>query len=218
MSTFGEMVTYVSKRLIDPSNTAVSAEDIEQSINESIDYWKKRRFWFNEVNDTDVLTQHDPDIPVTDTFLVPAFEDDGFCIEYGGTRYPLVKVTQQAYDARYLSNGYGLPEIYTRSGDGTYQCYPIPDQAYVFRKHYLKDYEALDGDDDTNDFTNHASRLINLWTTANLITELRQDVEAGNYYREATQNEYRQIRVLNDKMNGTGKLTIYSQLNDGGFR
>lgn len=214
MATFAQMTAYISRRLIDPSNVAVSADDVKESINDAIRYWKYRRFWFNEVNDTATLTAQNPDFPVPSNYLVSAFDDDGFCIEYGGVRYPVGKVTQQVYDANYLVNGYGLPISYARSGSGTYQCFPVPDQNYTVRRHYIKDYDALVNDGDTNDFTTNAARLIEIWALGNLITEIRQDTDMGNYYREASQNEYRQLQVMNDKANGTGKLTLYSNLTE----
>lgn len=215
---FGDMTTYVAKRLIDPNNTAVDTSDIQQAINDSIAYWKFRRFWFNEVDDTAVCTAQSPLFPIPTDFLVNAFDDDGFCIEYGGVRYPLAKSTAQIYDALFLQYGYGLPRWYARDGNGNYICYPIPDQAYTVRRHYLKDYVALVNNTDANDFTNNASRLITLWALGNLINELRQDTSMGGYYQAQTQNEYRNLRVLTDKDNGQGKLTIFSQLNDRGFR
>ena len=218
MATFGAMVTYVSKRVIDPSNTAIAASDVQDAINDSIAYWKFRRFWFNEVADTATLTQQSAAFPYPSNFLMPATDDDGFNVEYGGVRYPLVKVTQQVYDSLYLANGYGLPRWYARIGNEEYQCYPIPNFAYTVNRHYLSDYPALVNPTDTNDFTNYASRLIELWALGNLVTELRQDSTMGDYYRAASQNEYRNLRVRTDKENGTGKLTIYSQLTGGGLR
>ncbi len=218
MSTFGEMTTYVAKRIIDPNGTAVDTSDVQQAINQSIEYWKFRRFWFNEVADQATLTARDPSFPYPTNFLVPATDDDGFYIEYGNVRYPLTKISQAIYDSLYLSNGFGLPRWYARIADTKYQCYFIPDQNYTVGRHYLKDYTALSADSDTNDFTNNASRLINLWALANLITELRQDTAMGDYYRTAAQNEYRNLRVMTDKSNAAGKLTIYSTLQGGGFR
>lgn len=218
MATFGDMTTYISKRLIDPTNTAVDVSDVQQAINDSIAYWKFRRFWFNEISDTAILTAQDASFPYPDEFLVPATDDDGFYIQYGNVRYPMVKTTMQVYDALYLSNGYGLPKWYARLGNQQYQCYPIPDQAYTVGRHYIKDYAALSTSGDANDFTTNAARLIELWALGNLVTELRQDANMGDYYRSASQNEYRNLRVLTDKMNGSGKLTIYSQLVGGGFR
>lgn len=212
MATFSEMVTNVSEVIIDPSNTAVSAVQVKKYINKSIDYWKKRRFWFNEVNDTDTLTAQSPDFPYPDDFLVPVIKDGGFVIEYGGVRWPLSKIDMPVYDALYLSNGYGLPRWYARNGDAEYQCYPIPDQAYTVRFHYLKEYEALSANDDTNDFTDHASDLIEMWSAYWIVSRLRQDMGDGDALKEQAMDQYRQLQVMTDKANSAGKLTLYSTL------
>lgn len=224
---FGQMMTYVSKRLIDPNNTAVSAADVKQGINEALAYWKFRRFWFNEVKDQTTILEHDSTVPVIgDGILVPSTDYDGFYIQYGGVRYPLVKISQQEYDNLFLTNGYGMPLWYSRIGSGEnadplvddqYQCYPIPDRDYDLGRHYLKDYDDLSDDADENDFTVNAPRLISLWAIANLASELRQDMQVdGEYYREACKDEYRQLRVLTNKKNATGHLTLYSGLNVSG--
>lgn len=218
MANFGAMTTYVQKRLIDPTGTAVDVSDVQGAINDAIAYWKFRRFWFNEVNDSATLTSQNASFPYPANFLVPALDDDGFNIQYGNVRYPLSKIDEGQYDSLYLSNGYGLPVWYARLGNSEYQCYPIPDQNYTVNRHYLSDYPALVNDSDTNDFTNFATRLIELWALANLITELRQDTAMGDYYRAATQDEYRNLRVLTNKKNAAGKLTTYSLLEGGGFR
>lgn len=90
--------------------------------------------------------------------------------------------------------------------------YPLPDRAYTVNVHYLKEYEPLVADSDTNDFTEKANRLILLWATANLTAEFRQDDKMETYFRGAAEDEYRQLRVMNDKMNGSGKLTLDSNL------
>ena len=212
------METYIAKRLIDPNGTAVSASDVQDAINDAIAYWKFRRFWFNEVSDTATLTAQSAAFPYPTNFLMPSTDDDGFNVQYGGVRYPLVKVTMQVYDSLYLANGYGLPRWYARIGNGEYQCYPIPNTTYTVDRHYLSDYPALVNAADTNDFTVNAARLIELWALGNLVTELRQDTTMGDYYRAASQNEYRNLRVRTDKENAAGKLTIYSNLTEGGLR
>lgn len=212
MATFGTIQTNVSKRLLDPSNTSVSQSDVAAAINDATRYWKFRRFWFNEVSDTATMTEHDPDFPYPDDFLVPAFGDDGFCIEYSGIRYPLQKVTSQVYDGMFLTNGYGMPQFYARQADNEYQAYPIPDRDYTVRRHYLKDYADLENTQDTNDFTTYAPRLLTLWSLANLFAEFRQDPEMETYYRKAAMDEYRQLQVMTDKANGTGRLVIHSRL------
>lgn len=211
MATFLDIKTAVSKRLLDPSNVAVSSEDVAQAINDAIAYWKFRRFWFNEVLDQVTLTIQDGTLPLTGEFLVSTMDDDGFNIEYSNMRYPLKKISQATYDGLFLNNGYGIPQYYARLGQ-TYQVYPLPDRAYTVNRHYLKDYASLVDDADTNDFTDNASRLITLWACANLSAELRQDDKMETYYRGASADEYRNLRVMSDKSNGSGKLTLHSNL------
>lgn len=213
MSTFGSMQSYVSKRLIDPNGTAVDSSDVSSAINEAIGYWKLRRFWFNEISGTGTLTALSAEFPYPADFLMPSTDDDGFYVEYGNIRYPLIKISQQSYDSLFLATGYGLPRWFARMADDAYRCYPIPNINYTVGFHYLKEYADLVNDSDTNDFTNNASRLINLWALANLVTELRQDATMGDYYRAAAQNEYRNLRLRTDKQNAAGKLTIYSHFN-----
>lgn len=216
---FGQLTTYVSKRLIDPNNTAVAVSDVQQAINQSIDYWKFRRFWFNEAAETVTLVAMNPTIPLPANILCPSIQDDGFNILYGGVKYPLVKVDIPTMDSLYLSNGYGLPRWYARMANLEYQVYPIPDQNYVTDLYQLNDYPDLVSNSDTNDFTENADRLVPLWALANLVSELRQDTPGtGDYYRQAAQDEYRNLRVLTNKKNASGKLQVYSQLNNRGFR
>ena len=212
MATFGEIQSSVSKRLLDPDNIAIPSSDVADGINDAIRYWKYRRFWFNEVSDTATILEQDPVLPYPSDFLVPVQDDDGFNIQYSSMRYPLTKITQQVYDGLFLSNGYGIPQFYAKIGNQGYRCYPIPDRDYTVGRHYLKDYVALTQSADENDFTTYASRLVLLWTCANMSAEFRQDDKMESYYRSAAEDEYRQLTVMTDKVNGPGKLTINSVL------
>lgn len=212
MATFAQMKTYISKRLIDVNNTAVSVSDVGDAINDAINYWKFRRFWFNDISDLATLTMQDPSFPYPDDFLVPSKDDDGFNIQYSNMRYPLIKITGTQYDEMFLNNGYGIPRFYARIGSDEYQCYPLPDRDYTVARHYLRDYVPLVADGDTNDFTVNADRLIELWSLANLNAELRQDDTMEAYFRSAAADNYKNLQVLTGKKNGTGKLTITSTL------
>ncbi len=211
MATFGDMQTSVSKRLLDANNTAVSVSDVAASINDSVRYWKFRRFWFNQIVDSSFMIENIAVIPLPSDFLVPFEDDDGFQIEYGNTRYPLAKLTTQEYDGLWVANGNGLPRWYARVGQD-YVTWPIPDRNYVIRRNYLKEYVDLVEANDENDFSVYASRLIILWSCANLIAEFRQDDKMETYFRGAANDEYRQLRVMTDKANGSGKLSRSSTL------
>ena len=211
MATFGALQTAVSKRLLDASNTAVSASDVAAAINESIAYWKFRRFWFNEIQDSVTLTAQDAVIPYTGDILVFNSENGSVNIEYSNMRYQLTKINQQDYNNLWLGNGYGIPQYYARVGQD-YVMYPLPDIAYTLNRTYLKEYAALVNAGDTNDFTNFAERLIRLWTAADLIAEFRQDEKMESYFRNSANDAYRQLCVMSDKSDGSGSLSLNSSL------
>lgn len=205
------MQQYVSDRLLDPNQTAVSPAQVAAALNDSLRYWKYQRFWFNTAEVDRTLTQGDPLIPLPDDFMVELPMNDGFVIAYGSMRWPLMKVNPREYDNLYLTAGNGLPYVYTvRAGD--YFCYYIPDQNYTVRIYYLKEYEDLVENTDTNDFTVNAARLLELWTLANLSAELRQDDKMETYYRNAAQDEFKNLGVFNAKVNAPGRLTLHSYL------
>lgn len=211
MSTFGQMKTWVSKRLLDPSYTSVSSDDVGDMINQAIVFWKKRRFWFNELNDTTTLTAQNPDVPLPDDWLMPSI-DDAFVIEYSGIRYPLKKVSESQYNAMYLSNGIGQPWWYSRQGTSGFKVYPIPDRNYTLRRFYLKQYDALVNDDDTNDFITEAEDLIKYTAAAYGQRDFRQDSNMYTAFWDQAKAEYQNLLLQTRKDNATGALTITSML------
>lgn len=195
----------MSKRLLDPDNTAVSLPDVASAINDAVRYWKYKRLWFNEGYSSTVAVLHDPIIPLPSDFLVPSTDNDGFNIQYSAMRYPLKKITQSQYDSIYLTNGFGLPRMYARVGSD-YVMYPKPDRTYDVNCHYLKNYAPLVNAGDTNDFTDNADRLLTLWACANLIAEFRQDEKMETYFRKASMDEYNELQLMTRKSNASGTL------------
>lgn len=211
MATFGEMKTWVSKRLQDPNNTAVSLSDVGDLINQALKYWKNVRFFFNEQTDTTTLLQNDPSIPLPDNWLVPSI-DDAFVIEYSGIRYPLKKVSESQYNAMYLSNGIGQPWWYAKLANSGYQCYPIPDRDYTLHRFLLSNYDDFVNDDDENDFSVEAEFLLKYSAAAYGSRDFRQDREMYDAFWAQALSEEENLLVTTRKDNATGSLTITSML------
>lgn len=211
MATFAQMKQFVSKRLQDPNNTAVSSDDVGEMINQAVDYWKNTRFYFNEVVDTTTLTEGDNSIPLPDNWLCPSI-DPAFVIEYSGIRYPLAKVSETSYDASYLTNGTGQPFLFARQATDEYVCYPIPDRDYDLRRYYLKDYDDLSADDDTSDWTTDARNLIQYTAVAYGSRDLRQDTAMYQSFWDQAQMELKSLLQTTRKDNATGRLSVYSAL------
>lgn len=211
MATFGQMQTWVSKRLQDPNNTAVSASDVGELLNEALAYWKNTRFWFNEVTDLTVLTQGDPAIPLPADWLCPSI-DNAFVIEYSGIRYPLAKLSEVLYQAGYLSNGIGQPFYFARQADTEYQVYPIPDRNYDLRRFYLRDYAPFVDPNDTNVFSEKATNLLQYTAAAWGSRDFRQDIAMHDVFWTQAERELKSLLVTTRKDNATGSLTLTSFL------
>lgn len=211
MATFEDIQDRMASRLKDESNTSVRQSELQDAINDAVRYWKKKIFWFNTDTFTDTLTAQDGEIPLPSDFLIPVRADDAFWISYSSIRYPLTKVSEEQYNSMYLANGFGLPRVYTQI-DGIYQSYPLPDQDYTISGHYLKDYDDLVNDNDTNDFTVYADRLIMLWALANCFAEYRQDDKLETYYRAAALDEEKSLRAFTNRKRSSGRLQTGSYL------
>ncbi len=211
MTTFAQMKAFVSKRLQDPNNTAVSSADVGDLINQAQSYWKNVRFWFNEITDTTTLAQSNPAVPLPADWLVPSI-DDCFVIEYSGIRYPLKKVSESQYNAMYLSNGIGQPWWYSKQASDNYQVYPIPDRDYTLRRFYLRDYADFSADGDENDFSDNAAFLLQYTAAAYGSRDFRQDMVMYKAFMERALDEEQNLLVTTRKDNATGSLTITSML------
>lgn len=212
MATFAQMKTWVSKRLQDPNNTAVSSDDVGDLINQALSYWKNVRFNFNEATDTTTLTQSNASIPLPDDWLCPALDQGNFVIEYSGIRYPLYKVSEQIYNSQYLSNGIGQPFNYAKIASDQYQCYPIPDRDYTLRRFWLRDYDDFADDSDTNAFSEEGQFLLQYTAAAYGSRDFRQDMTMYQAFMARALDEEENLLVTTRKDNATGALTISSTL------
>ncbi len=211
MATFAQMRTWVSKRLQDPNNTAVSSDDVGDLINQAQNYWKNVRFNFNERVVVDVLTESDPTIPLPVDWLVPA-TDDAFVIDYSGIRYVLKKLVEPMYNAIYLSNGIGQPWWYSKQADEGYLVYPNPDRNYDIRMFYLKNYDDFSADGDTNDFSTYGVNLLQYTAAAYGMRDFRQDLNMYQAFMDRALDEEQNLLVTTRKENATGSLVTYSTL------
>ena len=230
MPTFGALQTKISKKLIDASQTAVSASDVGDAINDAINYWKFRRFWFNERQVTLTMDINDPFIfmygqsnvnypsaPTLPQLFLYEFPDDGFVIYYNQLRYTMAKRHPKTFDDQAIGgntgpagvpsgSGLGLPYMYTFRNQ-TYEFYFYPNIAYSMVVNYITDYVDLANPTDTNDFTDYADRLILYEALSHLYGENRQDQSMEGSFFSKADREYQNIKKRGFQMQGTGQLT-----------
>ena len=207
MATFAELRTRVSRKLIDPSNTAVSVANVGDAINDAIRFWRYKHFWFNEATATTTLVVGNPVIPNFPTDFLFEDEDNGFVIPYQQISYTLKKKHPKEYDLESIQNAKGIPYIYTWR-NGVYSVYFNPNIAYTLNIYYIKNYIDLSADADNNDFTNYADQLIVYEALSRLTGEERQDMDTGNSYSAKANREFTNLKQRSAKQAATGRLSI----------
>jgi len=213
MPTFVELRKLVSRRIQDPNNTAVSVEDVGDTINASIRYWKQKNFWFNEIDEQVTVVANNPVLPSATVPVLYLFKDDGLTLYDQSYRYVLRHISPSEYD-RVDIGGIGRPSYYTYRA-GAYYLYFYPMQSYPVRIHGIRDYVDLADDDDTNDFTNLADRLIMYDAMSRIYAEFRQDTESAAIFSAAADVEYNNLKSRTDENVTTGRMTVENSF--GGY-
>ena len=206
MPTFVELRKMVSRRIGDPQNTAVSVADVGDTINASIRFYKQKRFWFNYVSDTFTVLPNDPLVP---SFTIPLLyldKDDGLTLIDQSYRYPLMKMNPLEFDNADIGQ-IGRPWGYVYRNK-QYTLYYTPEQAYQVYAHGVRDYDDLDDDDDTNDFTVQADRLIMFDAMSRIYAEFRQDNESAALFSQAADAEYSNLQSRTNENLTTGRMTV----------
>lgn len=207
MATFGELQTKVSTRLKDPNNVDVSASDVATVINDAIEHWSKRRFWFNEFEETVTLTVDDPALILTTYTPLYLFKKDGVVISYSNARWPLKKISGAEYDLM-NTEGRGMPFAWTERDNG-FEVYWYPDVAYsaiVRGVQYVAPFELAGQQNDSNIFTINAPNLIVYEALSRLYGEFRQDPKMEEYYSNRTFNEEKVLKRQTRRDKATGRI------------
>lgn len=207
MPTFAQIRSKVSKKLIDPNNTAISVADVGDAINDAIRYWKHKPFWFNQATGSVALMAGGTGgLSLPSDFLYENSEN-GFVIYDNGVTTSLVKRTNYDFDVDAATGGQGTPYIYTYRHGG-YELYYIPDQAYTLVVYYTRDYADLSADGDANDFTNYADQLVMYEALGRLSGEDRQDLDMNNTYMAKADREYRTLLARTTEQAATGSMSF----------
>lgn len=197
-------------RLQDASFRSISSSNVDDVINQALKYYKFRRFWFNDTEVDITLTVSDRVVPDIPDDLLQELPEGGLSIFYGNIYYPLEKRSSQLFDNDDVS-ATGLPYMYTYRNQG-YEVYFLPNIAYTLKLRYLKDYDDLASDGDTNDFLTHADMMIYYNALSRIYGEFKQDAKMEAYYTSRASDEEINVSRRTSALAGTGTLTIHSNL------
>jgi len=200
MPNFGELKAEIAQKMTRNDLTS----EIGTALNRTLEFEQNTHYWFNERTATIPLTQGSPLISgIPSDFLLEVY-DSGLVINYSNMRYVLKKVDTGTYD-RLNVQGSGLPYAYTYRADNFY-VYFYPDQAYNLELLYLKKYDQLVNDSDSNDFTNYATRLLVAQTLADLYIDQRESQELYGAYQLIAEQERSRLQQKNASKIATGHL------------
>lgn len=210
MATLAEIRNKIAERLQDPSFTSVSSASVDAVINDAIRYYKYHTFWFNEAATVITLNQGNPVIPsIPDDFLME-LSAGGLTIHFSNLFYPIRKVSSDVYDGMNVQ-AIGIPYVYTFRAQ-QFEVYFYPNIAYSLTLRYIRDYDDLVNDGDTNDFTTYADRMIIYNSLSRIYAEYKQDSNMEQYFTARANDEETNLKRRSDSLTGSGALTLNSYL------
>lgn len=206
-----DMRTKLSKLIKDPSYTAISSDLIDGAINQALRYYKQKRFWFNESEDTAVTisawSSGKATISDMPTDILYPLERGGIVLDYSDQRYEVCRIRPEDYDAM-NNETTDRPRYYTFRANA-YEVYPYPDQAYTAIVRYIKDYSALSDSNTTNDFVTYAEDLLVYDAASRLVAEYSEDTKMETYFTARAKEEYRILLSRTNKNISTGSIAVY---------
>jgi hypothetical protein len=158
MPTFGELKSRIADEFV---NESVTTAQIENAIKDAIQYYERRRFYFNEtlvntafttVAGSENYAESDATTAAPETIVVTVTDSAGLKQRLTAWSYEQIEDMQDGSVT-------GLPEAFAIYRQQI-RLYPIPDAAYAVNVSYVKRFTALSGEDDTNVWTTDAAGLI----------------------------------------------------------
>lgn len=206
MTTLSGLRTLISTKLADGNLVDPTATQIDAQINSTIDYYETDAFWFSEEIATINTIAGDRILSGIPDDFKQEILPNGLTVVDSQVPYPLKKLTPLQYESVFIENATGLPRAYTYR-KGRFELWYTPDKVYQMKLFYRKKYADLVDDNDTNDFTENASRLIEYKTLADLLRDYRSDTERALLYDRRVEAEYNKIKKETNNRTVTGYLT-----------
>jgi len=212
MATFLELKNSLIARVRKAANDDVIAA-IPSEINRVIDFYSKKRFWFNTAYTSATVSSAATTITLPSNYLVEV-EPSGFVLEDTNYSRVLVKVDPAIFDLDKQGIVSGRPNKYCLKADNLVYISPVPNKTYTIKISYLKTYAALVNDADNNDFTNNAEYLIKIKALSNLYNEFRIDNDLAVLFNQNADLEFKNLMEFTNKKIGTSYIVSPEDYNN----
>lgn len=185
--TFGTLKARVASEMKRGELTA-SATAVASAIITSIDYFKRRRFPWNEFAVTNAGVSQPDVVDVTLSTSYRVITIDSLKIRIGTRDYPLEPDIFRRIDRVDSGQWAGYPEVYSFHHDRI-RLYPIPNASYTVAVAGIWDLSDISADASasaTNGWTGQGENMIRLRAKGNLFRdELREFAVAREFFSEA---------------------------------
>jgi phage regulator Rha-like protein len=210
MANLQQIRDRVDRKSQDPNSTSRSAATVTEEINRAVRYYSNYRFWFNEALETITLVADQQLIPNIPSDISTELQVNGLLLIDDQVKVDLIKLHPADFFER-DDDQTGRPYFYTYRNN-EFLLLPKPSKAYPVKLRYLKRYNDLSGDTDTNNFTDNAEDLLMLHALKNIYAEDKEDPERGSAYAELERLEFKALMKRTDSRNGSGYLKSRSIL------
>lgn len=206
MATLSDLKTRVQTELNRDDLADDLADSLTLSIQQSIDYYSKSRFWFNEGRTTTTMTIGDEytNLPSDLRFIDKVF------LVVGNVRYRMIVREMTDIEALYTTPIRGQPTDYAVFGTQI-RTWPTANVAYTLIWEYVKDVTALDYNDpnSSNYWTTQGYDLITARTKIYLLRDYLSAMETDPRYQLALDQEnsaYNRLKGETNRRLSTGRI------------
>jgi len=207
MANLYDIRTKVANKLSDGLLVRPTSEQIDAAINSSIAYYENNYFWFQEGSYSYTLADEQAELsPLPEDFKFQRSPND-IILQATDSKVKEKLVFLHPVEFDKLSIRWSSRYMAYTFRDGKIEIYPTKGhEGDVLTLYYWKSYTDLVNDEDENDFTIHASRLIETKTMLDCLIDYKQEDARISVYYSKEKDELRTIKRETYNRTSTGRL------------
>jgi hypothetical protein len=188
-------------RVADKLMRSSLSSQIDESINDAINFYMAYRFWFNERTNTFNTVASQKAYGSADSVPTDILEIDSVKVTVSGAFYYPDRVSFKEIEDMDYSSATGLPDWWAYYQEKFY-FYLVPADVYTITVAYLQSYSALTNTTDNNDFTNNATKLIEYRTLRYINQDILKNFDEADRYMKAELEEFTSLQLRTERLLG----------------